>query len=205
LFHLYRTTDTSISANDNIVAPIKVSVRDTFPVWTKVDLTEYKIIPSYDIAAGCEILEGFSPNPILWGDDTVVKGRSIIYFPSTGVWNSVEMNYMIRAYLSDVVINVEKNRIVPEKFKLYQNYPNPFNSMTTIEFDLKEKGNVKLRLFDLLGSEVITLVDDSFEMGKYSVKWNGKNKYGVNVSSGMYIYSLETFGERINKKLIYLK
>jgi hypothetical protein len=205
LFHLYKTTDTNITAVD-IITPFVVSVKDTFPVWTKVDLTEYKIIPSYDIAAGCETLSNSSPNPILWGDNTINRNRSLIYFPSTGLWNSVGTNYLIRAYLSDVPLSVDKrNDIIPEKFKLYQNYPNPFNGMTTIEFDLKERGNVKLKLFDLLGAEVITLVNNNFEIGKYSVKWNGKNKYGVNVSSGMYIYSLETFGERINKKLIYLR
>jgi hypothetical protein len=206
LFHLYRTTDTSIIATDNIIVPIMSTATEVFPVWTKVDLTGYGIIPNYDIAAGYETLASTVPHPILWGDNTVVRNRSIVYSPSTGLWSSVATNYMIRAYLSDLVLNVEREPdIIPEKFKLYQNYPNPFNGITTIEFDLKERGNIKLKLFDLLGTEVITLVDNNFEVGRYSVRWNGKNKYGVNVSSGMYIYSLETFGKRVNRKLIYLR
>jgi hypothetical protein len=206
LFHLYKTTDTSITAMDNIIRAMRISVRDTFPVWTTVDLTNEKIIPNYDIAAGYETLMSSSPNPVLWGDNTVVRNRSMIYSPSTNSWSPIEINYLIRAYLSDITLSVDKKPdIMPEKFKLYQNYPNPFNGMTTIEFDLKEKGNVKLRLFDLLGSEITTLVDNNFDIGRYSVRWDGKNKYGVNVSSGMYIYSLETFGKKINKKLIYLR
>jgi len=206
LFHLYKATDTSVVAVDNIISPIMMPVIDTFPKWTKVDLTPFKIIPDFDLAAGYEILPGDAPHPYIWGDNSIVYDRSIVYFPSTGSWHSININYLIRLYMSDVVLKVEKNSgAIPDDFKLFQNYPNPFNGATTIKFDLNKRERVRLRIYDLLGKEVITLADESLNSGSYSVKWYGKNKYAVNVPSGLYIYSLETSDSKIFKKMVYLK
>jgi hypothetical protein len=206
LFHIYKSTDTSIYPIDNIIPPLMITVTDTFPKWTKVDLTPFKIIPAYDIAAGYELLPSDAPYPAIWGDNTNILDRSIVYFPSLSSWRSINTNYLIRAYLSDFILKVERNNnVLPLNFKLFQNYPNPFNGTTTIRFDLIKRQKIKLRIYDLLGKEVSTLVDESLDAGSYSVKWYGKNKYAVNVPSGLYIYCLETSEERVFRKLIYLK
>jgi hypothetical protein len=73
----------------------------------------------------------------------------------------------------------------PEKFELYQNYPNPFNPLTTISFVIPNSSFIILKVFDVIGSEVATLINEMKEPGFHSVKWNGSDN-----SSGMYIYQV---------------
>lgn len=95
--------------------------------------------------------------------------------------------------------------ILPESFSLSQNYPNPFNPSTTIEFDLPTKSRVKLVIFNMLGQKVITLVDERMSAGHKAVTWNGRNSFGNQLSSGLYLYRLEADGFVQNKKMILLK
>ena len=87
---------------------------------------------------------------------------------------------------------------------LFQNYPNPFNPSTTIRFDLSKSCIVTLKIFDILGREVETLIDESRPAGHYQVQWEGKN-----FGSGVYFYQLiaENENSRFIKlgKCIYMK
>jgi plastocyanin len=89
---------------------------------------------------------------------------------------------------------------VPDKFELKQNYPNPFNPVTTIKFDISKNAVVKLRIFDLKGVEVATLVKQELQPGSYSVEWDASN-----YASGVYYYRLEVPGFSESKKLMLLK
>lgn len=89
---------------------------------------------------------------------------------------------------------------VPDKFELKQNYPNPFNPVTTIRFDISKNAVVKLRIFDLKGEEVSTLVKQELQPGSYSVEWDASN-----YASGVYYYRLEAPGFSESKKLMLLK
>jgi len=94
---------------------------------------------------------------------------------------------------------------LPKEFALYQNYPNPFNPITTIRYDLPKIGKVSLRVYDLLGQEVATLVDETQEAGYKSVRWNSTNHAGNFVASGVYFYRLEV-GQFVDiKKLMVIK
>ncbi|MBU0561924.1 MAG: hypothetical protein KKG93_20440, partial [Bacteroidetes bacterium] len=73
----------------------------------------------------------------------------------------------------------------PKEFLLYQNYPNPFNSSTIIAYTLSERSFVNLIVYDLMGKEVITLVNEKQTGISYQVVWNGRNKYGKEASSGV--------------------
>ncbi|MCH8069817.1 MAG: M6 family metalloprotease domain-containing protein [Candidatus Marinimicrobia bacterium] len=79
---------------------------------------------------------------------------------------------------------------IPEKFTLHQNYPNPFNPITTIQYDLPEASDVRLVIYNLLSREVITLIQDRQEAGYQSVIWNGRDRGGRDVATGIYIYQL---------------
>ena len=81
---------------------------------------------------------------------------------------------------------------VPEEFALFQNFPNPFNPETEIRFSLPEAGHVRLEVFNILGQEVATLVDEYCEAGTQSVVWNGHSNSGSEVASGIYLYRLTT-------------
>lgn len=94
---------------------------------------------------------------------------------------------------------------LPTKFDLRQNYPNPFNPSTNIEFDVPKKAHIKLTIYNVLGQEVNTLVNEEMAPGKKSVTWNGDSQGGTKVSSGMYFYKLETEGFVSTKKMLLVK
>jgi hypothetical protein len=94
---------------------------------------------------------------------------------------------------------------IPNAYKLYQNYPNPFNPVTEIRFDLLAKTRVELRIFNILGQQVTTLVDEVRTAGAYQILWDGKSAGGVPVSSGMYIYQLKCDKFVDAKKMILLR
>jgi hypothetical protein len=92
----------------------------------------------------------------------------------------------------DLPTSVEEiNASVPKSVTLEQNYPNPFNPETAIAFDLLWPANVKLIVFDFLGREVATLIEAAMPAGKHHIVWNGKDKLGVAVASGIYFYRLQ--------------
>jgi len=78
----------------------------------------------------------------------------------------------------------------PRKFSLSQNYPNPFNPSTTIRYELPDPSNVTILIYDILGREVIQLVNEEQSFGKYQIIWNGKDNKGNDVASGLYLYRM---------------
>lgn len=92
------------------------------------------------------------------------------------------------------------NSEIPNKYNLYQNYPNPFNPVTNITYYLPKAGDVQIILFDALGNEIKSLVDDYYTVGKYNVEISMKN-----LPSGTYIYRLLTENYSKSKKMVFLK
>jgi len=105
------------------------------------------------------------------------------------------------AYESLLSVGVEENPAVhPTEYALYQNYPNPFNPTTTIKYQIPELSFVTLKVYDVLGSEIITLVNEEKLAGTYQVSFNG-----AQFTSGVYIYKLESDYFVDVKKMILLK
>jgi len=99
--------------------------------------------------------------------------------------------------------NVNESSIeteVPKEYELSNNYPNPFNPVTTINYQLPKSGNVMLKIFDILGNEVKTLVNEQKEMGKYTVQFDASS-----LASGMYVYQLRVNDYTSTKKMLLLK
>lgn len=94
---------------------------------------------------------------------------------------------------------------LPKKFALYQNYPNPFNPTTNFKFDLPKQSDVKLVIYNALGQEVVRVIDDNLKAGEYAKTWNGLDKHGKRIASGVYFYKLVTNDHTAVKKLIMLK
>ena len=85
------------------------------------------------------------------------------------------------------------NTNVPDRFSLHQNFPNPFNPATSIKFDIAKKGNVKLVVFDMLGRELSTLIDESLNPGTYQVSFDARlHGQGSGLSSGIYFCCLQS-------------
>jgi hypothetical protein len=109
--------------------------------------------------------------------------------------------YDIGAYEFNSPVDVKNSKIKQFRFALNQNYPNPFNPTTNISFSIPSKSFVSLKVFDLLGREVATLVSEEMLAGNHSRQWNA-----INIPSGVYFYRLQA-GSSYNetKKLILLK
>jgi len=91
------------------------------------------------------------------------------------------------------------------RFELGQNEPNPFNPTTRIRFSLPSRSRVSLRIYDVRGKYINTLVEDSYAAGPHSVVWNGKDSDGNEVASGLYFYRLSTEGRTESRKMLLLK
>jgi hypothetical protein len=99
-----------------------------------------------------------------------------------------------------VLTDVKENAEIPKGYALSQNYPNPFNPSTTISFSLPSKSFVSLKVFDLIGRDVATIVSEEMSAGSYSKQWNA-----VNMSSGIYFYRLQVGSFTETKKLVLLR
>ena len=93
----------------------------------------------------------------------------------------------------------------PSKFSLNQNYPNPFNPSTLISYNLGIDALVTIKVYDLAGRSIKTLVDNNQIAGARSVRWDATNNAGESVSAGMYVYSIQSGDFRRTKKMILLK
>jgi hypothetical protein len=90
-------------------------------------------------------------------------------------------------------------------FELNQNFPNPFNPSTIISYQLTMNSHVTLKVFDMLGREVKTLVDENETSGKYKVKFSIEDEDGSKLSSGVYFYRLRVSDETVTRKMLLMK
>ncbi|OQX95302.1 hypothetical protein B6I21_06090, partial [candidate division KSB1 bacterium 4572_119] len=94
----------------------------------------------------------------------------------------------------------------PSEFELFQNYPNPFNSSTTIKFHLPKPANIELKIFDINGELITTIINSvHYSPGDHYIRWNGRDAQKIEVSSGFYICRLESNNTSLTKKLLFLK
>ncbi|HIB73661.1 MAG TPA: T9SS type A sorting domain-containing protein, partial [Candidatus Marinimicrobia bacterium] len=90
-------------------------------------------------------------------------------------------------------------------YSIHQNYPNPFNPITTLRYDLPENSLVNIIIYDMLGREVKTLINQTQDAGYRSVIWNATNDYGKPVSAGIYLYQIQAGEYMQTKKMVLLK
>jgi flagellar hook assembly protein FlgD len=95
--------------------------------------------------------------------------------------------------------------LIPDQFAVYQNYPNPFNPSTIITYALPQASKVTIVIYDMLGREVKTLVDNYETPGNHQIVWNGDNNFGAKVASGAYIYRVVAGNFVATKKMVLLK
>jgi 1,4-alpha-glucan branching enzyme len=107
----------------------------------------------------------------------------------------------------DIISDVEdqKSNNVVDNFKLEQNYPNPFNPSTVIRYSILSPSFVTLKIYDILGREVKTLVNQEQTSGMYVVNWNGSDIYGNKVSTGVYFYRIDAGNFSDVKKMLLIK
>jgi len=107
------------------------------------------------------------------------------------------------AYVESMLLEILSQ--IPSEFALGQNYPNPFNPITRLDYLLPRRSDVSIRVYNMLGQEIITLLRQEQPYGKYSVSWNGLDKYGKQVASGVYFTELKAGKVRRVTKMLLLK
>ena len=102
-------------------------------------------------------------------------------------------------------LGTEDNASIPAKFVLDQNYPNPFNPITSISFALSEESIISIKVYNSLGDEIKTLINEFRPMGQHQINWNGTNNTGEIVSGGTYFYQLKVGDFTQTQKMVLLK
>ena len=118
-------------------------------------------------------------------------------YPMFG-WFIDDVNIYPRKLATSIADHQESN--TPKQYELYANYPNPFNPMTTIRYTLPKSSTVSLTIFNLIGQEILALVDDTRPAGEYEVQWNASN-----LPSGLYVCKMQAGEFVATKKLVLLK
>jgi len=140
-------------------------------------------------------------------DATIVQAGVMLTHPNVIGNNGTFYIDMLKMHRGWTLATDEEGiALQPKKFNLGNNYPNPFNPTTTIDFSVPIQSGVTFTIYNVLGEEMYRMSDDKLTSGVYRVRWNGKNKYGVQVPSGIYFYQLEA-GESFSqtKKMTLLK
>lgn len=151
----------------------------------------------------------YNTTPELRGRGTTSEGKTYRYVDVSGLEVGKSYTYTLRSVDFDgtihnisrtVVVQVTQAPTVAYTYKLEQNYPNPFNPSTKITFSIKDAGFVSLKVYDLLGREVATLVNERRSAGIYDVNFNA-----ANLGSGVYFYTLTSGGFSQTKKMLFIK
>jgi hypothetical protein len=114
--------------------------------------------------------------------------------------NSKDTNTHLLYISGEGTVDVKADEIIPKEIVLEQNYPNPFNPVTTIEYSISMSNFVAIKVYDVLGREITTLVNEEKLPGNYKVEFNGES-----LVSGIYFYQIRVGSFAMTKKLILLK
>jgi YD repeat-containing protein len=153
-----------------------------------------KVIYSYDNNGNCESIDAQMFKGGAWkamSDDLKIPGTDLVFSAYR-----LELGYTP----VNTISAVDDGEYMPGKFVLEQNYPNPFNPETKISFSLPQSGKASLKIYDMLGREVAELLNGEMEKGTHAVSFNGRN-----LSSGVYIYRLQSGDFTQSKKMLLLK
>ena len=150
-----------------------------------------------DAESGTDLDEGDYPTFFAMETKQVIDGVVTITLGKNPVF--------VEVLSSTTSIENENGSLIPKDLYLGQNYPNPFNSQTSIEYQLPLSGRIVLSIYNMLGQEVKMLVDENQSAGYYSVVWNGNDNSGKKMTSGVYLFTIETKDFIQTRKLLLLK
>lgn len=183
--------DTSIGPNDYLI------------IWADDDEGQPGLHANFKLSASGEEIVLVAPDTTVVDDVTFgeqITDLSTGRYPN-GTGSFVLMNPTFSAENTPGISDVDdSNNEQPNDFVLNQNYPNPFNPSTTISFSIPVQGDVSLKIFNIIGQEVATLVNENLSAGNYSFNWNVSNQ-----TSGIYFYNLQVGNFVETKKMILLK
>ena len=197
------TAISSISAKPGVPYPVP------WPNWVKVNLppnievsksfvVAFRIDGDYPATNRVMVTEDYQSDSYNSLSYSTQSNRWLHPFGTDGMYS-----YLIRAFVSGVPTGVEKViELMPSSFKLAQNYPNPFNPSTVINYQLPVSGHVSLKVYDILGREVATLVNEFQQAGSHNSQFSIQNSQ---LSSGIYFYTIKAGNFIETKKMVLMK
>jgi hypothetical protein len=134
------------------------------------------------------------------GFGNVIPDISTLFAANNYIYAGVYDTVIWRRSYQDIIGINNISSSVPSAYSLSQNYPNPFNPTTTIKFDIAKNGNATIKIFDILGKEIATIVNEKLNAGTYTVDWNASD-----FPSEVYFYRLQTEGYTETKRMTLIK
>ena len=137
----------------------------------------------------------------------LAKGQTFLFGFHLWYMEPAGARQLVNWIMDRIVTGVsdENSASRPAAISLSQNYPNPFNPSTIIVYTVPTRSNVRLDLFNILGQNVRTLVDESKPAGEYKAVWDGRDNRGQPVSTGVYLYRLRVGETVLTRKMLLLK
>jgi len=187
LQNLTLNTNAVFEATNSITAGPSVNVLSganvTFHV-VNTNGTGFILKPGFTAATGCTFRAYIGS-----GTSSTAKAEGpVVGLSSTS--NPAEISKVSGEENSSHFKRAAETIAIPQEFSLAQNYPNPFNPTTTLKYDLPQPAEVRLKVVDMQGRHVRTLVNQSQPAGRYAITWDGRNEQGQQVASGTFIYQL---------------
>ena len=102
-------------------------------------------------------------------------------------------------------VDMDEHMLIPNQIILHQNYPNPFNPVTKLRYTIPKNSLVSINIYDMLGRQVKTLINQTQDAGYRSVIWDATNDYGKPVSAGIYLYQIQAGEYMQTQQMVYLK
>jgi hypothetical protein len=153
--------------------------------------------------------DGFYSGTVDYGwSGTVTPIDTCPFLPESTYYDSVTSDQTDQNYVEECLsqgVEPDKEKTVPKDYQLTQNSPNPFNPSTEIDFALPKAAFVTLKIYNIMGQEVITLINKNMSAGIYQVTWDGTDKTGRSVSSGVYLYRIQAGDYLQTKQMLLLK
>lgn len=185
-----------------------VSLTKAQLTWTpnsERDIAGYKVYYSSNLTGfgGTDAAEGPSPILVSTIDTMTISGltRGRVYRFAVSAFDlSVNESALSNVVTQSTTDVTQTTSSIPSKYSLNQNYPNPFNPSTSIQFDLPRAGFATLKIYDILGKEIASLINETRPAGSYTVSWNAQN-----MPSGMYFYKLTSGGFTQVRKMMLIK
>ncbi len=208
----YGSTTLNVTGSQTFSAPYPVP----YPNWRKIDVSSWNVDLNSSFAVGFVfggdgtapgLMESTEPNTQPYHSYTYASGSSGFNWYVFGPSSDSVYKYVVRAYVhfGSLTGVSEPVELVSSTFTLEHNYPNPFNPSTTIRYNIPTMGYVRLRVFDVVGREVASLVNGVQSAGSYAVNWHGTDDAGRSVASGVYFYTLESLGQKTTRRMVLLK
>ncbi len=205
--HFYRYEDNPVSVVKNVLTQYNKSA----PIWVTETNNWRSLVPNNteqraadSLAAWLNFIRTTKPEKIFWFNLTNFSASGEVDSTAWGLFNkNYEPTLVYTAYKNYISTATSIKNIpesMPQEVLLFQNYPNPFNSQATIRFLLPRREHIILKVFDILGREVATLVDRELNAGEHSVLWNASD-----LSSGVYFYRLTTPTFSQTKSMMVIK